>query len=684
MVMSFKSNELGQPTNEARIRMPTALNVTETGSTAAAAESAVNVPQVEGEGEGADADAGMPTVQALTDKARSLIAKSEAMADKARNIIDKPATSTTTAVPPQNDAPAKPAANDAANDAAKPAANDADADVDSDCTLSVDEEETGKPIGSTKTDIISQPVPSAVTVPAAVPVPVPVPVGQAAEGQVSTDKPKTTEEKSDGDKAKVSKDEDTHKNQAVAAKVPVSDPFKVSKDEDKHKSQAVAAKVPVSDPFTGQTDAGEAALKTPAVAQNVDGGSKQPDKGTVEENEKISLEPAATHDVIQSDEADKVEEAKIDATPANAKDEIPPETDAKMDEVLPGKKQETVPEINDEAEEDGPPVAKNKIHKLVKPKKRKSNTPVVDGNIFNPVPSRDLPQCILKTTKGLPHTVISDRTAKNFWREESATEPFLKGWIMHYHKRPNPTNRHIDKYWFSPTGKKMRSTVEVNKFLNALKTNNDEDAACYAATGKVQGSKTPTKRGRAPAAKKAKLETKPRGRSKSATPKATKVAKARGRSKSTTPKATKDVKPADQMDYSMTNAVQSAVAGARSAKKTHRKKASDNKFRSKAKDATWRQSAGAKARDRIRMKKIEAKGVPENTNGNSNSNSDILPSAQETRANGINNESGKIVAEPKSFSTTPMKKAAKKAAKKSIRSLPVAKVAVPEIAESKE
>jgi hypothetical protein len=684
MVMSFKSNELGQPTNEARIRMPTALNVTETGSTAAAAESAVNVPQVEGEGEGADADAGMPTVQALTDKARSLIAKSEAMADKARNIIDKPATSTTTAVPPQNDAPAKPAANDAANDAAKPAANDADADVDSDCTLSVDEEETEKPIGRTKTDIISQPVPSAVTVPAAVPVPVPVPVGQAAEGQVSTDKPKTTEEKSDGDKAKVSKDEDTHKNQAVAAKVPVSDPFKVSKDEDKHKNQAVAAKVPVSDPFTGQTDAGEAALKTPAVAQNVDGGSKEPDKGTVEENEKISLEPAATHDVIQSDEADKVEEAKIDATPANAKDEIPPETDAKMDEVLPEKKQETVPEINDEAEEDSPPVAKNKIHKLVKPKKRKSNTPVVDGNVFNPVPSRDLPQCILKTTKGLPHTVISDRTAKNFWREEFATEPFLKGWIMHYHKRPNPTNRHIDKYWFSPTGKKMRSTVEVNKFLNVLKTNNDEDAACYAATGKVQGSKTPTKRGRAPAAKKAKLETKPRGRSKSATPKATKVAKARGRSKSTTPKATKDVKPADQMDYSMTNAVQSAVAGARSAKKTHRKKASDNKFRSKAKDATWRQSAGAKARDRIRMKKIEAKGVPENTNGNSNSNSDILPSAQETRANGINNESGKIVAEPKSFSTTPMKKAAKKAAKKSIRSLPVAKVAVPEIAESKE
>ena len=73
---------------------------------------------------------------------------------------------------------------------------------------------------------------------------------------------------------------------------------------------------------------------------------------------------------------------------------------------------------------------------------------------------------------------------KNFYEEKfTGTEDvFLPdGWILHIHKRPKDDHGKIqfDRYWYTPkTGKKMRSKLEVQRFLGCLDAaNGDEDNA---------------------------------------------------------------------------------------------------------------------------------------------------------------------------------------------------------------
>lgn len=84
-------------------------------------------------------------------------------------------------------------------------------------------------------------------------------------------------------------------------------------------------------------------------------------------------------------------------------------------------------------------------------------------------------------------TVVQDilakgRLLKNFFQEKVAEGGFPNGWIEHVHRRnqTSQTNKiHEDHYWYTPkTGKRLRSTVEVRKFLEHLKaTKGDEDLA---------------------------------------------------------------------------------------------------------------------------------------------------------------------------------------------------------------
>jgi hypothetical protein len=99
---------------------------------------------------------------------------------------------------------------------------------------------------------------------------------------------------------------------------------------------------------------------------------------------------------------------------------------------------------------------------------------------FNGIPDRNLPVCTVdESTMRLHEKVVKARKGKNFWREQMATEPFLEGWVMHYHKRPAST--HVDRYFFNPNGKKFRSRPEVLRFLEHER---DEDSAYKAARGR--------------------------------------------------------------------------------------------------------------------------------------------------------------------------------------------------------
>lgn len=76
--------------------------------------------------------------------------------------------------------------------------------------------------------------------------------------------------------------------------------------------------------------------------------------------------------------------------------------------------------------------------------------------------------------------VVRNRKSETFWKEMPAGPDFPQGWIIHAHKRKNGATggRNIDYYWFTKNGKKLRSQVEVKKFIDALELAiGDEDVA---------------------------------------------------------------------------------------------------------------------------------------------------------------------------------------------------------------
>ena len=172
-----------------------------------------------------------------------------------------------------------------------------------------------------------------------------------------------------------------------------------------------------------------------------------------------------------------------------------------------------------------------------------------------------------------------------YWKENELNDERLTGgWSLLLCKRLTGNTKHSDKYWFTPTGLRLRSNPEVSRFLEALKScNGDEDLAHSVAVKKkatptkkkkLKPTKTkiatPTKTQKAtPTTKKATATMKKTMPStKKATPtkrkapadKNTSVTKQKSKNSESSRVASSKAPPETDhiVDYSITNAVQSA------------------------------------------------------------------------------------------------------------------------------
>lgn len=204
------------------------------------------------------------------------------------------------------------------------------------------------------------------------------------------------------------------------------------------------------------------------------------------------------------------------------------------------------------------------------------------------------------------------KQSSTYWKEEPVEDPRLTGWCLHLCKR---ASGHLDKYWFTPAGIKLRSKPEVEKFLLALQdANGDEDEAytllsknrkrrSVGAGGAAPKSTNNTTSGTDSSAKETastgalstqrqKKTKKSEKTSQEQTATATKTTNATvttpTRSSSRKKKIPTAMTTEDGIDYSMTSAVQSVSA---SKKRNVRRKERVIKHTSAAKDAKRVRSA---------------------------------------------------------------------------------------------
>jgi hypothetical protein len=83
---------------------------------------------------------------------------------------------------------------------------------------------------------------------------------------------------------------------------------------------------------------------------------------------------------------------------------------------------------------------------------------------------------------GASDPVLKNRQSQTFWKERPAGDGFPEGWIVHVHRRQNGATggRHLDLYWFTKTGKKLRSSIEIARFLSALEIANGDEERAHA------------------------------------------------------------------------------------------------------------------------------------------------------------------------------------------------------------
>jgi len=87
-----------------------------------------------------------------------------------------------------------------------------------------------------------------------------------------------------------------------------------------------------------------------------------------------------------------------------------------------------------------------------------------------------------------PNIVKNRENGITFWKEEPGGDKYPEGWIIHIHKRQSGESggRHIDRYWFTKGGKKLRSTKEIERFLIAMKlSQGNEELAVKIFEGRV-------------------------------------------------------------------------------------------------------------------------------------------------------------------------------------------------------
>ena len=538
-----------------------------------------------------------------------------------------------------------------ANDPAAPILPAADPTADSDSTLSVaDGEAAVEPTKNAPKDLISEAAPDpkpaenkiapkdpiADDVAAVAPtenaskdstseaVPVVVSDEKKSDGQESTEKPQTV------DTPKVS---DSDADLISASLAPVSDPF-----ADNIFDPEEASFVILADSETEKKDVNESHAMV--EVQNT---------ATPSESKDAQMEKALLKD-SPSSPATRAQK-KAEENVASKDSPSSPATRAQKKKGTATSSKGTN-DSNGKAKETPGSSGKKKTSTSATPKTKKRKTiPVPSAREFHPAPGSSLTGFIQNKVKNLLTAVIAGRKAKNFWREQVAQEPFLKGWIMHFHLRP--CKRHVDKYWFTPSGKRFRSGVEVNRYLDFLETHDkNEDAAHkFAKEGKLSTKKMKK-------VSRAEVVT-----SKQKEPPKKKAMKVKHSKKNG------DV-------VSITNAVASASSVARKSKKKSSSRNRDSSGGKKTKkmsnqgnkspESGYRRSAGAKARQQIRLKKIES-GAKAMKAAYTNSTGSVAS----------------LIAEPKETSNA-TKKQPKKAAKKSMRAISMTtKDGIPQIAESK-
>jgi Methyl-CpG binding domain. len=206
------------------------------------------------------------------------------------------------------------------------------------------------------------------------------------------------------------------------------------------------------------------------------------------------------------------------------------------------------------------------------------------------------------------------KQSSTYWKEEPVEDPRLAGWRLHLCKR---ASGHMDKYWFTPTGIKLRSNPEVEKFLLALQDANGDEDEAYTLLSKNRKRRSMGVGGAAPksinntasGADSSAKETASTGALSTQRQKKTK--KSEKTSQEQTATATKTTNNAtvttptrsssrkkkistamtteDGIDYSMTSAVQSVSASKK--KRNVRRKERVIKHTSAAKDAKRVRSA---------------------------------------------------------------------------------------------
>eukprot|EP00594_Rhizosolenia_setigera_P020691 CAMPEP_0178980616 /NCGR_PEP_ID=MMETSP0789-20121207/26598_1 /TAXON_ID=3005 /ORGANISM="Rhizosolenia setigera, Strain CCMP 1694" /LENGTH=239 /DNA_ID=CAMNT_0020671055 /DNA_START=567 /DNA_END=1286 /DNA_ORIENTATION=+ len=89
--------------------------------------------------------------------------------------------------------------------------------------------------------------------------------------------------------------------------------------------------------------------------------------------------------------------------------------------------------------------------------------------------------------------IMRARKAANFKSEVKASNQLPPGWIVHItqRKKKESSNKVYDLYWYTNTGKKLRSHTEIVKFLSHLKDcGGDEDIAWKKLKNKVKPRST--------------------------------------------------------------------------------------------------------------------------------------------------------------------------------------------------
>jgi hypothetical protein len=82
----------------------------------------------------------------------------------------------------------------------------------------------------------------------------------------------------------------------------------------------------------------------------------------------------------------------------------------------------------------------------------------------------------------VPKSILISRNNPKFLKEEDLGDDYPEGWKKHHHKRLTG-GKHIDYYYFTKTGIKLRSRLEANRFAELLKRTNGDETAAFKLFG---------------------------------------------------------------------------------------------------------------------------------------------------------------------------------------------------------